>query len=78
VLIRDKWASSAGNAYEAYNDYRRTGFPNLARATNGQPTVTRIPVRLPYVQSEIQSNAENVPLKSYPAGLLVPVWWMPQ
>jgi|GEM_PF-455970 len=78
VLIRDKWASSAGNAYEAYNDYRRTGFPNLARATNAQPTVTRIPVRLPYVQSEIQSNADNVPLKVYPAGILVPVWWMPQ
>ncbi len=78
VLIRDKWASSAGNAYEAYNDYRRTGFPNLVRATNAQPTVTRIPVRLPYVQSEIQSNADNVPLKVYPAGLLVPVWWMPQ
>jgi hypothetical protein len=78
VLIREKWASLAGNSYEAYNDYRRTGFPRLARATNAQPTVTRIPVRLPYVQSEIQSNADNVPLRQYPAGILVPVWWMPQ
>jgi hypothetical protein len=78
VLIREKWAASAGNSYEAYNDYRRTGFPRLTRASNAQPAVTRIPVRLPYIQSEIQSNAENVPLKSYPEGILVPVWWMPQ
>ncbi len=78
VLIREKWAASAGNAYEAYNDYRRTGFPRLARAANAQPNVTRIPVRLPYIQSEIQSNSENVPLKNYPEGILIPVWWMPQ
>lgn len=78
ILIRDKWASSVGNAYEAYNDYRRTGFPNLAIAQNPQAGVTRIPVRWPYALSEIQSNAENVPLQDYPSGLLVPVWWMPQ
>lgn len=76
ILIRDKWASSAGNAYEAYNDYRRTGYPRLALAQNPQVGVTRIPTRWPYALGEIQGNAENVPLKDYPAGLLVPVWWM--
>jgi hypothetical protein len=78
VLIREKWASSAGNGYEAYNDYRRTGFPALTKATNAQSAVTRIPVRLPYAQTEIQANQENVPFQQYPAGILVPVWWMPQ
>ncbi|MEJ8802944.1 SusD/RagB family nutrient-binding outer membrane lipoprotein [Pontibacter sp. H249] len=78
ILIRDKWASSVGNAYEAYNDYRRTGFPNLALAQNAQAGVTNIPFRWPYALSEIQSNSENVPLQDYPSGLLVPVWWMPQ
>ncbi|WP_299825064.1 SusD/RagB family nutrient-binding outer membrane lipoprotein [uncultured Pontibacter sp.] len=78
ILIRDKWASSVGNAYEAYNDFRRTGFPNLQIAQNAQAGVTRIPVRWPYAQSEIQSNAANVPLQDYPSGLLVPVWWMPE
>jgi hypothetical protein len=76
VLIREKWASSVGIAYEAYNDYRRTGFPNLNVAQNNQPGVTRIPYRLPYVQSEIQSNNDNVPLKDYPQGILVKLWWM--
>jgi hypothetical protein len=76
VLIRDKWASSVGNAYEAYNDYRRTGYPRLGLAQNAAGGVTRIPVRWPYVQTEIQSNPDNVPTKAYPAGLLTPVWWM--
>ena len=78
TMIRDKWVASAGNAYEAYNDYRRTGFPNLELAQNAQPGVTRIPTRWPYVLSEIQSNSANVPIQDYPSGLLVPVWWMPQ
>ncbi|MDO6389691.1 SusD/RagB family nutrient-binding outer membrane lipoprotein [Pontibacter sp. BT731] len=76
ILIRDKWASSVGNAYEAYNDYRRTGYPQLELAQNPQVGVTRIPVRWPYALGEIQGNAENVPLQDYPEGLLVPVWWM--
>lgn len=78
VLIRDKWVTTAGNAYEAYNDLRRTGFPRLALPQNRQPGVTRIPTRWPYIQEEIQANSENVPIQEYPAGLLVPVWWMPQ
>jgi hypothetical protein len=75
-LIREKWASSVGNGYEAYNDYRRTGFPVLAIAQNNQPGVPVIPYRLPYVQAELQGNAENVPLQTYPEGLLVKLWWM--
>ena len=75
-LIREKWASSVGIAYEAYNDYRRTGFPVLNIAQNNQPGVSSIPYRIPYAQAEIQSNAENVPLQDYPAGILVKVWWM--
>ncbi|WP_083470218.1 SusD/RagB family nutrient-binding outer membrane lipoprotein [Rufibacter tibetensis] len=76
VLIRDKWVSSAGNAYEAYNDYRRTGYPRLVLPQNALAGVNRIPTRWPYVQNEIQANKENVPLRDYPAGFLVPVWWM--
>ncbi|WP_210487161.1 SusD/RagB family nutrient-binding outer membrane lipoprotein [Rufibacter aurantiacus] len=79
VLIRDKWVSSAGNAYEAYNDYRRTGYPRLELPQNALAGVNRIPSRWPYVQGEIQSNRDNVPIPNdepYPAALLIPVWWM--
>ncbi|WP_181305839.1 SusD/RagB family nutrient-binding outer membrane lipoprotein [Rufibacter sp. XAAS-G3-1] len=78
VLIRDKWVSSAGNAYEAYNDYRRTGYPRLALPQNALVGVNRIPTRWPYALSELQANRDNIPagLDVYPAGFLVPVWWM--
>jgi hypothetical protein len=76
--MRDKWVTTVGNAYEAFNDLRRTGFPRLALPQNRQPGVTRIPTRWPYVQEEIQANSENVPIQDYPSGLQVPVWWMPQ
>ncbi|RNI31090.1 SusD/RagB family nutrient-binding outer membrane lipoprotein [Rufibacter latericius] len=79
VLIRDKWVSSAGNAYEAYNDYRRTGYPRLELPQNALAGVNRIPTRWPYVQGEIQSNKDNVPIpdeNAYPAAFLIPIWWM--
>lgn len=39
---------------EAYNDYRRTGFPKLA---NAKPA----PRRFQYAQNELDNNAANVP-----------------
>jgi hypothetical protein len=53
---------------EAYNDFRRTGFPELT------PTAgSAVPVRYPYATSERLYNAENVP-----TGITIdsPVWWM--
>lgn len=53
---------------EAYNDYRRTGFPVLV------PTVgSAIPSRFPYCTDERLYNAESIP-----AGITLnsPVWWM--
>jgi hypothetical protein len=50
---------------EAYNDWRRTGFPALTNSI-GLP-----PRRFPYPQSEFDSNAENVPTVQPTDG----VWW---
>jgi hypothetical protein len=53
---------------EAYNDFRRTGFPVLV------PTAgAAVPVRYPYATSERLYNADNVP-----TGVTIdsPVWWM--
>jgi len=52
-------------AIEAYNDYRRTGFPAL-RNTQGPA-----PRRYPYGQNELDSNRENVPVTTTASG----VWW---
>ncbi len=56
-IITQKYMSWIGNGIEAYNDYRRTGYPVLALVNNAagdNPNV--IPTRLPYPQTELSSN----------------------
>ena len=55
---------------ETFSDWRRTGIPNLTPNTG---TDTQIPVRLPYPQTEIFSNA-NTPSPSE-VTQFTPVWW---
>jgi hypothetical protein len=52
-------------AAEAYNEWRRTGFPTL---TNPQGVIPR---RYPYAQNEFDSNFDNVPKVAVTSG----VWW---
>ncbi|WP_375434599.1 SusD/RagB family nutrient-binding outer membrane lipoprotein [uncultured Hymenobacter sp.] len=73
-IITQKWIAWVGNGYEAYNDYRRTGYPRLALALNAQgddPNV--IPKRFVYPASESSGNAVNAP--NPVPGTIVPVWW---
>ena len=60
-IIEQKYVASFLNgASEAYNDYRRTGYPNdIQPALNGD--FPQIPTRIPYTDTEINNNAENVP-----------------
>jgi len=56
-IITQKYISWIGNGIEAYNDYRRTGYPPLTLVNNAQgdnPNV--IPTRLPYTTTELSSN----------------------
>jgi hypothetical protein len=56
-IINQKYFSLIGNGIEAYNDYRRTGYPGLSLVNNAQgdnPNV--LPTRLPYTQTELSSN----------------------
>ena len=45
-------------AIEVYNDYRRTGFPEMKNPNNA---TTGFVWRFPYALSEVQSNSANVP-----------------
>lgn len=75
--------------FEAYNDFRRTGYPELPinneRYPDGpelgnRPQLTIIPLRMPYPSSERNYNKENIPAE-IPAGFLEAmtkhVWWDP-
>jgi hypothetical protein len=56
-IITQKYIAWVGNGIEAYNDYRRTGYPVLAVsqfAAGDDPNT--IPKRFPYVATEAQRN----------------------
>ncbi len=72
--------------FEAYNDYRRTGFPNLPLNNEAYPDETLevepeldiIPLRFPYPSSERSYNPDNIPNNvpaAYNDAMKVPVWW---
>lgn len=72
-IITQKYIAWIGNGIEAYNDYRRTGYPVLALPLNTQgdnPNV--IPTRLPYTPAELarNPNAPNPRPKTD-----VKLWW---
>jgi hypothetical protein len=56
-IITQKYIAWIGNGIEAFDDYRRTGYPVLALVNNAagdNPNV--IPTRLPYTPAELASN----------------------
>jgi hypothetical protein len=72
-ILLQKYIAWVGNAIEAYNDWRRTGYPVLPLPQNpvgDNPNVT--PKRLPYTPNELtrNPNAPNPRPKTD-----VKVWW---
>ncbi|PSR56119.1 hypothetical protein AHMF7605_22740 [Adhaeribacter arboris] len=72
--------------FESYNDFRRTGYPNLPLNTETYPdtelevapVLESIPVRFPYPSSERSYNPDNIPAEvpsAFLQAMLVPVWW---
>lgn len=60
TIITQKWISFAfENGYEAYTEYRRTGFPKLKDYNNQNIDNSIFPKRLPYPSNEISLNGEN-------------------
>jgi len=69
-IITEKWIALFGQV-ETYNDYRRTGIPNLTpRPESAGAIRAYIPKRFPIVEEERLYNP-NAPL----LGLDTPVWW---
>ena len=61
VIITEKYVANF-LSYEPYNDWRRTGFPSgISRVANAEEPI--IPQRLPYPNSELNNNLDNVPGK---------------
>ncbi|MBO0936968.1 SusD/RagB family nutrient-binding outer membrane lipoprotein [Fibrella sp. HMF5335] len=59
-VMTQKWIANFGIGLEAFDDYRRTGYPALSQVLNPSGDDGTRPVRLPYTDNEIQRNP-NVP-----------------
>ncbi|CAA9232928.1 MAG: hypothetical protein AVDCRST_MAG56-1006 [uncultured Cytophagales bacterium] len=71
-IINQKYIAQTGNTLETWNDWRRTGYPNLpehlnAQGTNGSGTR---PLRAQYIDQEVARNPNFVVQDPN-----VPVWW---
>jgi len=74
------WVSLFGQGFEAWTEWRRTGFPALSPVVNAAPGVTTIPSRLFYNTSEVSFNNASynagVVLLKGPDKLTTRLWWM--
>ncbi len=76
-IITQKWITFVYlDAYEAFAEYRRTGFPKLQRFDGTLIAPNNFPQRFPYPDSEINLNNQNV--SAVGVGInekSTPVWW---
>lgn len=78
-IISQKWvANYQGYGYEAWADWRRTGFPILSPSPAPQNIGGQIPRRLGYTNSELSLNPVNyaaVIARQGPDELNTRIWW---
>lgn len=74
------WTALFGQGFEAWTEWRRTGYPALSPVVNAAPGVPTIPSRLFYQQFESSLNNANytaaVSTLSGGDKLTSKVWWM--
>ncbi len=75
-IITQKWIANSINGYEAWIEYRRTGFPAL-KTISASLNNNLIPVRMPYPADEEALNQVNFNIANNGDGNSVDrkVWW---
>ncbi|MCF0071353.1 SusD/RagB family nutrient-binding outer membrane lipoprotein [Dyadobacter sp. CY261] len=76
MIGEQMWVNKFFNWWEAWNDWRRTGFPKLT-PTNYPGNVTNgtIPVRLRYPTNEVAGNPNYQTGATLPDEFTTKVWW---
>jgi len=59
-IITQKWIAFYTQGFEAWSEWRRTGYPNLTPAANAVTTPASIPRRVIYPQTEQSFNNTNL------------------
>lgn len=71
-IIIQKYIAFTGNGLECWNNYRRTGYPELQLSQNAAGLNGTIPLRAVYTNNELQRNP-NFPTLIPQTN--EPVWW---
>jgi len=58
-IAEQSWIALFGQGFEAWTEYRRTGFPVLSAVANAAPGITVVPTRLYYNSTEVSLNKDN-------------------
>jgi hypothetical protein len=77
-ILTQKWIANFLNGYEAWSDWRRTGFPTLTPAEDALNDSKEIPVRQAYPLFEVNLNSTNydaVVARQGADNLDTKVWW---
>jgi hypothetical protein len=75
LIISQKWfALNSIDVLALYNDYRRTGFPNVPLSTDPN-SKGKVPVRMYYPQRESQLNTANVTAQGTISPATTTVFW---
>jgi hypothetical protein len=79
-IITQKWIALFPDGYEAWAEWRRTGFPTLSPAANATTPSRQIPRRHAYSTSEASLNTENYSAALSRQGISTDnldgrVWW---
>lgn len=80
-IITQKWLALIFNGYEAYAEYRRTGFPDLTPGLEQGTSDGEIPTKMRYPVLELSTNSANYndAISRYGSnGIDVHVWWDPE
>jgi len=74
-IISQKWLALNGiNSIEAWNDYRRLGFPDIPNSLEA-PSPSARPQRLMYPETERMTNNEEASKQGNDDMLTTKVWW---
>ena len=79
MISEQYWAATLLNEYEAFSNWRRTGYPTLVPTSDpGSDTGGPIPRRLIWPESESSTNAANFAeaiARQGPNNMITRVWW---
>lgn len=76
LIVTQKYFSTVGmTPFEAWSDFRRTGFPSNVPYTMAANASPNIPVRFRYPQNEYNYNPANVAAENNPSPWTSKVFW---